>query len=44
MKANFIRLKQAVFCVGSGKPYDGGIEPWQTGHGEVMIHLDTWLI
>ena len=31
MKANFIRLKQAVFCVGSGKPYDGGIEPWQTG-------------
>lgn len=22
---------QAVFCVGSGPSYDGGIEPWQTG-------------
>jgi len=31
MKSNFIRLKQAVFFVGSGKSYDGGIEPWQTG-------------
>jgi palmitoyl-protein thioesterase len=31
MKANVIRLKKAVFCVGSGKPFDGGIEPWQTG-------------
>jgi len=31
MKANFLRLKKAVFCVGSGKAYDGGIEPWQTG-------------
>ena len=31
MKANFIRVKKMVFCVGSGKPYDGGIEPWQTG-------------
>ena len=31
MKANFVRLKKAVFCVGSGSSYDGGIEPWQTG-------------
>eukprot|EP00940_MAST-03C_sp_MAST-3C-sp2_P001996 g1996.t1 len=31
MKSNFVRLKKAVFCVGSGSPYDGGIEPWQTG-------------
>ena len=31
MKSNFVRLKRAVFCVGSGPPYDGGIEPWQTG-------------
>ena len=30
MKANFVRLKSAVFCVGSGDPYDGGIEPYQT--------------
>ena len=30
-KANFVRLKRAVFCVGSGHAYDGGIEPWQTG-------------
>ena len=30
-KHNFIRLKKAVFCVGSGTPYDGGIEPWQSG-------------
>ena len=28
MKENFLKLEQAVFCVGSGKPYDGGIEPW----------------
>ena len=25
------RLEKAVFCVGSGPSYDGGIEPWQTG-------------
>ena len=31
MKENFERLKKAVFCVGSGPSYDGGIEPWQTG-------------
>ena len=31
MKANFLRLERAVFCVGSGRAYDGGIEPWQTG-------------
>ena len=31
MRSNFIRLKKAVFCVGSGPSYDGGIEPWQTG-------------
>ena len=31
MKDNFLRVKKMVFCVGSGKPYDGGIEPWQTG-------------
>jgi palmitoyl-protein thioesterase len=31
MKVNFGVLKKAVFCVGSGHPYDGGIEPWQTG-------------
>ena len=31
MKANFARLKRAVFCVGSGPSYDGGIEPWQSG-------------
>jgi palmitoyl-protein thioesterase len=30
-KHNFIRLKLAVFCVGSGPEYDGGIEPWQSG-------------
>ena len=30
MKTNFVKLKKAVFCVGSGSPYDGGIEPWQT--------------
>ena len=30
-KGNFLRLRQAVFCVGSGSPYDGGIEPWQSG-------------
>ena len=29
-KHNFIRLKLAVFCVGSGPEYDGGIEPWQS--------------
>jgi palmitoyl-protein thioesterase len=31
MKTNFLRLKKAVFCVGSGAEYDGGIEPWQSG-------------
>ena len=31
MKSNFLKLKKAVFCVGSGHAYDGGIEPWQTG-------------
>lgn len=31
MRTNFVRLQRAVFCVGSGKPYDGGIEPWQSG-------------
>jgi len=31
MRTNFIRLRRAVFCVGSGSSYDGGIEPWQTG-------------
>ena len=31
MKANFVRLAKAVFCVGSGSPYDGGIEPYQSG-------------
>ena len=31
MKTNFLRLRRAVFCVGSGSSYDGGIEPWQTG-------------
>ena len=30
-KANFVRLKSAVFCVGSGNEFDGGISPWQTG-------------
>eukprot|EP01049_Picozoa_sp_SAG25_P005499 SAG25_NODE_379_length_8822_cov_7.896366_8_plen_308_part_00 len=30
-KHNFLRLQQATFCVGSGSPYDGGIEPWQSG-------------
>lgn len=30
-KANFVRLRRAVFCVGSGADYDGGIAPWQTG-------------
>ena len=30
MKANFLRLEKAVFCVGSGPAYDGGIEPWQS--------------
>ena len=30
MKANFVRLKKAVFCVGSGPSFDGGIEPWQS--------------
>jgi len=29
-KHNFVRLKKAVFCVGSGPEYDGGIEPWQS--------------
>ena len=29
-RANFVRLKKAVFCVGSGPSYDGGIEPWQS--------------
>lgn len=29
-RANFARLERAVFCVGSGPAYDGGIEPWQT--------------
>ena len=31
MRSNFMRLQKAVFCVGSGSPFDGGIEPWQTG-------------
>lgn len=31
MKANFLKLNNAIFCVGSGPAYDGGIEPWQTG-------------
>ena len=31
MKANFVRLRKAVFCVGSGSAYDGGIEPFQSG-------------
>jgi len=31
MKSNFLKLQHAVFCVGSGPAYDGGIEPWQTG-------------
>jgi len=33
MKASFLQLKKAVFCVGSwpGNGYDGGIEPWQSG-------------
>ena len=26
----FLRLRRAVFCVGSGPEYDGGIEPWQS--------------
>jgi palmitoyl-protein thioesterase len=48
MKANFVRVKNMVFCVGSGKPYDGGIEPWQTGawgqwgggaSGDVMVNM-----
>ena len=30
MKANFLKLDKAVFCVGSGPSYDGGIEPWQS--------------
>ena len=30
-KANFVRLRKAVFCVGSGPDFDGGIAPWQTG-------------
>ena len=29
-KRNFLRLRKAVFCVGSGPEYDGGIEPWQS--------------
>jgi palmitoyl-protein thioesterase len=31
MRSNFVRLKKAVFCIGSGRAYDGGIEPWQGG-------------
>lgn len=31
MRDNFLRIKKAVFCVGSGPAYDGGIEPWQSG-------------
>ena len=31
MKTNFLKLENAIFCVGSGPAYDGGIEPWQTG-------------
>ena len=47
MKRNFLRVKKMVYCVGSGKPYDGGIEPWQTGvwgqwggsDGSVMVNM-----
>ena len=31
MRDNFLRLRRAVFNVGSGPPFEGGIEPWQTG-------------
>ena len=31
MRSNFVRLKKAVFCIGSGRAYDWWIEPWQGG-------------
>lgn len=31
MRANFVRLRRAVFAVGSGPAFEGGIQPWQTG-------------
>ena len=30
MRTNFMRLHRAVFAVGSGRPFEGGIAPWQT--------------
>lgn len=45
MKSNFLRLKHAAFFVGNDtdkekQPYDGGIEPWESGAWQFYTPTD----